>query len=47
MSGLAKWLVIGLLPQLTIWIAYTVVVGGLFGIAAAAIAGRQPAPATA
>ena len=35
MSPLAKWFTIGVLPQLTIWIWYTVVVGGLFGIVAA------------
>jgi len=38
MSGLTKWLVIGVLPQLTVWQWFTVVVGGLFGIAAAALA---------
>jgi len=47
MSTLAKWFTIGLVPQLTIWIWYTIVFGGLFGIAAAAIARRQPAPAVA
>jgi len=45
MSPLAKWFTIGLVPQLTIWIAYTVVVGALFGIAAAAVARRKPAAA--
>ena len=44
MSALAKWFWIGLLPQLTIWMAYTVVIGGLFGIVTAAIA-RRPASA--
>ncbi len=38
--ALYKWFMIGLLPQLTIWLWYTVVVGGLFGIVAGAIAGR-------
>jgi hypothetical protein len=47
MSTLAKWLTIGVAPQLSIWIAYTVIVGGIFGIAAAAIAGRRPATAPA
>jgi hypothetical protein len=42
---LAKWFLIGLLPQLTIWIWYTVVFGGLFGLVAAAIARRRPATA--
>jgi hypothetical protein len=41
MSTLAKWLTIGLAPQLTIWIWYTIVFGALFGIAAAAIARRR------
>jgi hypothetical protein len=45
MAPLNKWLLIGLLPQLTIWIWFTVVIGGLFGIAAAAIARRRAAPA--
>jgi hypothetical protein len=40
MAPLVKWLYIGFLPQLTIWIAFTVVVGSLFGIVAAALAGR-------
>jgi len=43
MSALAKWFWIGLLPQLTIWMAFTVVIGGLFGIVAAAVARRKPA----
>jgi hypothetical protein len=43
MSTLAKWLTIGVAPQLTIWIWFTVVFGGLFGILAAAIARRRPA----
>jgi hypothetical protein len=47
MSAVAKWFLIGLVPQLTIWIAYTVVVGALFGIAAAAVARRKPKPAAA
>jgi hypothetical protein len=45
MSTLAKWVTIGLAPQLTVWIAYTVVLGALFGIPAAAIARRRPAAA--
>jgi hypothetical protein len=47
MGALAKWFLIGLVPQLTIWIAYTVVIGALFGIAAAALAGRQKAATAA
>ena len=43
MSGLWKWAVIGLLPQLTIWLWFTSVVGAIFGIAAGAIASRRAA----
>jgi hypothetical protein len=43
MSGLWKWAVIGLLPQMTIWLWFTSVVGGIFGIVAGAIAGRRAA----
>ncbi len=45
MAPLLKWFYIGFLPQLTIWIAFTVVVGSLFGIVAGAIAGRGRAAA--
>jgi hypothetical protein len=31
MNLVAKWFVIGLLPQLSLWIAFTVIVGSLFG----------------
>ena len=31
MSLVSKWFVIGLLPQLSLWIAFTVIVGSLFG----------------
>jgi hypothetical protein len=41
MSGLRKWLIAGVLPQLTVWQWYTVVIGGLFGLAAAAFARRR------
>lgn len=41
MAPVEKWLWIGALPQLTIWIAYTVVVGGLFGLAAGVVAARR------
>lgn len=37
---LYKWFMIGLLPQMTIWLWFTVVIGGLFGVVAGAIAGR-------
>jgi hypothetical protein len=48
MEPLAKWFWIGVLPQLTIWIAFTVIVGMLFGAIAAAVLSRRAAqPATA
>jgi hypothetical protein len=47
MSPIAKWLAIGVLPQLTIWIWFTVALGGLLGGIAAAVAGRAQRPATA
>ena len=34
MSLVSKWFVIGFLPQLSLWIAFTVIVGSLFGSAA-------------
>jgi hypothetical protein len=37
MSPFAKWLAIGLLPQLTVWIWFTVAIGMLFGLAAGAL----------
>jgi hypothetical protein len=40
---LAKWFFIGLLPQLTVWIGFTVAVGSLFGALGAALARRRPA----
>jgi hypothetical protein len=45
MGTLAKWFAIGVVPQLSIWIWYTVVVGMIFGILAAAVSGRRPATA--
>lgn len=41
MPPFPKWLAIGVLPQMTIWLWFTVAIGGLFGIVAAAIAGRR------
>jgi hypothetical protein len=41
MAPLELWFWIGLLPQLTIWIAFTVVVGMLFGLIAVAIVQRR------
>jgi len=47
MGALAKWFWIGLLPQMTLWIAFTVLVGTLVGCVAALAArwGRKPATA--
>lgn len=47
MAPLAKWFWIGLMPQLTIWVAFTVVVGSLCGILAVALLhrGRRPVAA--
>ena len=45
MGPLAKWFWIGRGPQLTIWIAYTVVIGALFGVVTAAVVGRRRATA--
>ena len=43
MDPLPLWLLTGFLPQLTLWIAYTVVFGTLFGLIAAAVT-RNSAP---
>jgi hypothetical protein len=40
MAPLVKWFWIGFLPQMTVWIAFTIVVGMLFGLVAVAIAHR-------
>jgi hypothetical protein len=40
MAPLATWFWVGLLPQLAIWIAFTVIVGMLFGLIAVAIVHR-------
>jgi hypothetical protein len=45
MAPLVKWLLIGVLPQMTIWIWFTVAVGSVFGIVAGAIARRGRATA--
>jgi hypothetical protein len=44
---ISKWLLIGVLPQLTIWIWFTIAVGALFGGIAVAIRSRAGRPATA
>jgi hypothetical protein len=46
MAPLPKWVLIGLVPQMTFWIWYTLVFGTLFGLGAAALA-RRGATATA
>jgi hypothetical protein len=45
MSPLVKWVVIGVIPQLSIWIWWTVATGAIFGLVAAAVASRRPAVA--
>jgi hypothetical protein len=45
MSPLAKWFAIGVLPQMSVWIWFTVAVGSLVGIVAGAIASRGRASA--
>ena len=47
MGVLSKWLLTGAFPQLTTWIAVTVLLGSLFGSIAGAIASRRPASSTA
>jgi hypothetical protein len=48
MAWLPKWFLIGFIPQMTIWIGFTVIVGSLLGIAAVALTrrGKTPTPAT-
>jgi hypothetical protein len=41
MGAIQKWLLIGVLPQLTIWIWFTIALGAITGSIAAAIAGRN------
>jgi hypothetical protein len=41
MAPLVKWLVIGVVPQMTFWIGYTAIVGNLFGSVAVALAGKK------
>jgi hypothetical protein len=45
MSPLATWLLIGVMPQLSIWIWFTIAAGGTFGSLALALAGRRRSPA--
>ena len=41
MTPEARWLWTGLVPQMTIWVAWTVAVGGLFGALGWVVASRQ------
>ena len=45
MSGLWKWFLIGVVPQMSIWIWFTVALGSLVGIVAGAVASRGRASA--
>ena len=46
MGAFAKWLVTGVVPQLTIWIWFTVTIGSLFGAVVAAVMGRARRPSS-
>jgi hypothetical protein len=46
MGVFSKWLLIGALPQLTVWLAFTVITGMLAGSIAGAVAMRGRAPVT-
>ncbi len=43
MGLLRKWLWIGFVPQMTVWIAFTTAVGALFGLVAGKLASRRTA----
>lgn len=45
MSAIPKWFWIGVVPQLTLWMAFTVIIGSFFGGLAALAAGRRTVPA--
>ena len=48
MAPFVEWIMVGIVPQMTFWIAFTVLVGNLFGGVAVALAGKgtkQAAPA--
>jgi hypothetical protein len=47
MSVWRRYFLIGLVPQLTVWIWITVAVGAVFGAFAVLVAHRRPRPATA
>jgi hypothetical protein len=47
MHPVATWFWLGLVPQLTIWMAFTVIVGTIFGALAGLAVGRRAQPAVA
>jgi hypothetical protein len=47
MGLFAKWVISGLIPQLTFWMVFTVAIGSIFGGIAVAVAKRSPALAKA
>jgi len=47
MAPFAKWAAIGLFPQFTFWMAFTVIIGSIFGGIAVAMTKRNPALAKA
>ncbi len=47
MNVFLKWILIGLVPQLTIWIAFTMIMGSLFGALVMLVKGKQGAAAPA
>jgi hypothetical protein len=47
MNPVVTWLLIGVLPQLTVWIWFTLTVGMIAGALAVAVTGRARRPATA
>ena len=46
LAPFVNWIVIGVVPQMTFWIAFTVLVGNLFGGVAVALAGKGAKQAT-
>ena len=47
MNPIAKWLLIGVLPQLTLWIWFTIAAGAVCGTIAVAVTGGARRAATA
>ncbi|MEO8359150.1 MAG: hypothetical protein ABI672_03890 [Vicinamibacteria bacterium] len=41
LNPIIKWLLIGVFPQITLWMGFTVVVGMLFGVITIAVAGKK------